>query len=252
MILAVGATIPRPLQVPGSDLNGVHMAMDFLTANQKDLAFDTDGKLKNKLGDEIISAEGKNVVVIGGGDTGTDCIGTSLRHYCKSLVNLELMEISPEERETTSNPWPLWPKIYRVDYGHEEARNLFGTDPRSYAVTTTELVDDGKGNVCALRTAKVERKPDGSLQPVPGSEKEMPADLVLLAMGFLGPETTLAEKFKLEQDKQGNIKADYGEYTTSKDGIFSAGDCRRGQSLVVWAINEGRGAADAVDKYLKE
>uniref|UniRef100_A0A7S3LL65 4Fe-4S ferredoxin-type domain-containing protein n=2 Tax=Aplanochytrium stocchinoi TaxID=215587 RepID=A0A7S3LL65_9STRA len=250
LVLCVGSTIPRNLPIPGADLNGVHMAMDFLTANQKDLAFDRNGKLANRWSDEVISAEGKNVVVIGGGDTGTDCIGTSLRHYCKSMVNLELMPRSPNTRDEHINPWPLWPKIFRVDYGHEEANNLFGKDPRSYSVMTTEVLDDGAGNVRAVRTTQVKKKEDGTLAPVPGTEKNIPADLVLLAMGFVGPETTLIEKFGLEQDKLGNIKAEYGEYTTSKDGIFSAGDCRRGQSLVVWAINEGRGVADAVNKYL--
>jgi len=249
VVLAVGATKPRGLSCPGSDLKGVHFAMEFLTANQKDLKPDANGNLRNQWTDQLISAEGKNVVVIGGGDTGTDCIGTSLRHYCKSVVNLELMPDSPPVRNASANPWPLWPKIHRVDYGHEEAAKVFGDDPRKYAVSTKKLLGNENGQVKSLVTCKL--KFNGSaFEEIPGSEEEIPADLVLMAMGFLGPERTLIDAFELEADERGNVKAPYGKYVTSRPGVFAAGDCRRGQSLVVWAINEGRGVASAVDSYL--
>ncbi len=250
VLLAVGATKPRGLSCPGHDLRGVHFAMEFLTANQKDLAPDRAGRLKNRWTSELISAEGKNVIVIGGGDTGTDCIGTSLRQFCKSITNLELMSDSPPKRNAHNNPWPLWPKIHRVDYGHAEAATLFGQDPRRYSLNTKRIVGDAKGNVKAIVTVKVRPGPDGKLEEVPRSEEEIPADLVLLAMGFLGPEPTLVDAFQLKTDSRGNFAAPYGKYNTSRPGVFAAGDCRRGQSLVVWAINEGRGAAEAVDQYL--
>eukprot|EP00516_Mucochytrium_quahogii_P012607 CAMPEP_0203800178 /NCGR_PEP_ID=MMETSP0100_2-20121128/10377_1 /ASSEMBLY_ACC=CAM_ASM_000210 /TAXON_ID=96639 /ORGANISM=" , Strain NY0313808BC1" /LENGTH=548 /DNA_ID=CAMNT_0050706241 /DNA_START=165 /DNA_END=1811 /DNA_ORIENTATION=+ len=249
IVLAVGATKPRGLTCPGSDLNGVHFAMDFLTANQKDLQVDSQGNLKNTWGDKLISAEGKNVVVIGGGDTGADCIGTSLRQYCKSVVNLELMPMNPVKRDAATNPWPEWPKIYRVDYAHSEAESVFGQDPREYAVNTKEILSDGNGNVQAVVTVKVEFK-DGKFEEIRGSEEEIPADLVLMSMGFLGPEETLLKGLDLEADSRGNIAAEHGKFDASRSKIFAAGDCRRGQSLVVWAINEGRGAAESVDKFL--
>jgi len=249
VVLAVGATKPRGLTCKGSDLKGVYFAMDFLTANQKDLNVDDKGNLKNTWGDELISAEGKNVIVVGGGDTGTDCIGTSIRQFCKSIVNLELMPINPVTRDSHSNPWPDWPKIYRADYGHEEAKVVFGSDPRKYAVNTKEIISDGHGNVKSLVTVKVELV-QGKIQEVPGTEEELPADLVLMAMGFLGPEPRLLDAFQLQSDSRGNVLAKYGEYSTSREGVFAAGDCRRGQSLVVWAINEGRGVADSVNAYL--
>jgi len=249
VLLSVGATKPRGLTCPGSDLKGVHFAMEFLTANQKDLKLDKEGNFRNQWTDEVISAEGKNVVVVGGGDTGTDCIGTSLRHYCKSIVNLELMPDSPPERDPHGNPWPLWPKIHRVDYGHSEASAVFGRDPRQYSIATKRIVGDEKGRVKAVVTVQLEWK-DGKMVEVPHSEEEIPCDLVLMAMGFVGPEPTLIDAFKLDVDDRGNVAAPYGKYNTSKPGVYAAGDCRRGQSLVVWAINEGRGAAERVNEYL--
>jgi len=251
VVLALGATKPRMLDCPGSDLNGVYPAMDFLTSNQKDLELDSDGNFKNRWTDELISAEGKNVIVIGGGDTGTDCIGTSLRQFCKSLVNLELMPRNPDSRDIHNNAWPLFPKVHKIDYGHEESASTFGNDPRMYSVMTKGLLDDGKGNVKGLVIANVEHK-DGKLVEIPGTEQTLPADLVLLAMGFVGPEEILIDAFRLQTDPRGNIRAPYGEYNTSIPGIFAAGDCRRGQSLVVWAINEGRGVADKVDQFVSE
>jgi NAD(P)H-dependent glutamate synthase small subunit len=247
VLLATGATRPRDLPVPGRALNGVHFAMDFLTANTRSL-------LDSELADgNYISAKDKNVVVIGGGDTGTDCIGTSLRHGCKSLVNLELLAKPPMDR-AADNPWPMWPKIYRTDYGHEEAAARFGADPRRYATVSKCFVDDGNGNVAGVQTVQVEWRQgaDGRMQmtELPGTEQTIEAELVLLAMGFLGPETYLSEALGVELDECTNYKAEHGPFATSIPGVFAAGDCRRGQSLVVWGINEGRGAARAVDQFL--
>ena len=247
MILACGATRPRDLPIPGRDLNGVHFAMDFLLKNTKSLM---DSELEDG---KYISAKGKRVIVIGGGDTGTDCIGTSIRHGCTSLVNFELLPRPPADR-AENNPWPEWPVIFRVDYGHQEAAAKFGKDPREYRVLSKRFIDDGSGNLAGVETVRVEWKKDEEGKPqmveVPGSEEIFEADLVFLAMGFLGPEDTLAEQLGLERDARSNFKADYGKYATSTEGVFAAGDCRRGQSLVVWGIAEGRGAARSVDEYL--
>ncbi len=247
VLLATGATKPRDLPIPGRELNGVHFAMEFLSKNTKSLldSAHSDGA--------YISAQGKKVVVIGGGDTGTDCIGTSLRHGCNELVNFELLDRPPEDR-ADDNPWPQWPRIFRVDYGHEEAVERFGKDPREYCILSKEFVSDGKGNVKAIRAVKVQwTKVDGrmQMQEVPGSEHLVQADLVLLAMGFLGPEHYVSELFGIKTDARSNYVAEHGKFTTNVAGVFAAGDCRRGQSLVVWAINEGRGAARAIDIYLE-
>ncbi len=247
MILACGATRPRNLPIPGRDLNGIHFAMEFLLKNTKSLM---DSKLDDGA---YISAKGKRVIVIGGGDTGTDCIGTSLRHGCTSLVNFELLPRPPAER-ADDNPWPEWPVIFRADYGHQEAEAKFGKDPREYAILSKRFIDDGNGNVAGVETVRVEwsKDEDGKwkMGEVPGSEQIFEADLVFLAMGFLGPEDTLAEQLGLERDARSNFKAQYGDYATNTEGVFAAGDCRRGQSLVVWGIAEGRGAARAVDQFL--
>lgn len=247
VVLCTGATRPRDLTVEGRDCEGIHFAVDFLTKNTKSLLDSelTDGK--------NISAKGKNVIVIGGGDTGTDCVATSIRHGCKSVTQFEIMPRPAEER-TPNNPWPEWPKILRTDYGQEEAAALFGSDPRRYCVMTTKIDADENGHVSQLHTTEVEwkRNDAGRFIPVPvvGSEKAWPAELVLIAMGFLGPEETLPHALSLEQDARSNIKAEYGKFATGAKGVFAAGDARRGQSLVVWAINEGRGAAHACDAYL--
>ncbi|MBI1374836.1 MAG: glutamate synthase small subunit [Phycisphaera sp.] len=246
LLMATGATTPRDLPIPGRALKGVHFAMDFLTRNTKSLL---DSKLANGA---YISAKDKHVIVIGGGDTGTDCIGTSIRHGCKSMVNFELLDQPPAER-APNNPWPQWPKILRTDYGHQEAEVKFGEDPRTYAILSKEFIDDGKGNVAGIKTVEIDWSKPGDKAPfteVPGSEKEWKADLVLLAMGFLGPEHTATDMLGLDYDKRSNINAEHGKFRTSVDKVFAAGDCRRGQSLVVWAINEGRGAARAIDEYL--
>jgi NAD(P)H-dependent glutamate synthase small subunit len=246
VLLATGATKPRDLPIPGRQLRGVHFAMEFLTANTKSL-------LDSNLGDgKFISARDKHVIVIGGGDTGCDCIGTSMRHGCAGLVNFELLSQPPQER-AADNPWPQWPRILRSDYGHQEVETRFGQDPRVYCVLSKEFIDDGRGNVCGIKTVEVRWTNENgkfNMHEVPGSEKTWQADLVLLAMGFLGPEHYLAEHLGLEVDPRSNIKADHGKFSTSLPNVFAAGDCRRGQSLVVWAINEGRGAARAIDEFL--
>lgn len=247
IVLCSGATKPRDLPIPGRDLQGIHFAMEFLHANTKSLL---DSQLQDG---QYISAKDKHVIVIGGGDTGTDCVGTSMRHGCKSLVQLEIMPCPPATRQP-DNPWPEWPKIYRLDYGQEEAQARFGSDPRTYLTTAEQFVGNENGQVKELHIVDVQwvKNPQGALIPqkVPGSERILPADLVLLAMGFLGPEEKLLEDLKIERDPRSNAKADYDKYATNVAGVFAAGDCRRGQSLVVWAINEGRGAARECDRYL--
>ncbi len=250
-VLCGGATKPRDLPIEGRNLKGIHFAMEFLQGNTKSLL---DSQLKDG---KYISANGKDVLVIGGGDTGTDCVGTSMRHGCKSLVQFEILPQPPLER-SPDNPWPQWPKIYKMDYGQEEAAALFGKDPRAYTIVTKKFVGDDKGHVKEAHTVQVEWKKDdrpGSggrfgPQEIPGTEKIWPAQLVLLAMGFLGPEETVLNQLKVERDERSNAKAEYGKYATNLKGIFTAGDMRRGQSLIVWAINEGREAAREVDRYL--
>ena len=244
IVVTTGATKPRDLTIEGRALNGIHFAMDFLTANTK--------AVLNKGGD-LISADGKDVVIIGGGDTGTDCAGTSIRHGAKSVLQLEIMPKPPMER-AANNPWPEWPKVYKQDYGQEEAEAKFGSDPRVYLTTATKFEGDAEGNVTAVHTVEVawEKNENGQFvpKPVPGTNRVLPAQLVLLAMGFLGPEQPLLEALGVERDARSNIKADHGAFTTNLPGVFAAGDCRRGQSLVVWAFNEGRGAARECDRYL--
>jgi glutamate synthase (NADPH/NADH) small chain len=193
------------------------------------------------------------VIVIGGGDTGTDCVGTALRHGCRSLVQLEILPRPPLQR-AHDNPWPEWPKVYKLDYGQEEAAAKFGADPRVYLTTAKKFEGDAEGRVKAVHTVQVEwqRNEKGQFVPkeVPGTEKTLPAQLVLLAMGFLGPEQSLLEQLAVERDARSNVKAVFGKYATNIKGVFAAGDARRGQSLVVWAFNEGRGAARECDRYL--
>lgn len=241
VVLCTGATRPRDLTIPGRELGGIHFAMEFLTYNTGSLLNSqlTDGK--------YISAKDKHVIVIGGGDTGTDCIGTSLRHGCKSLINLEIVP-QPAPSRPANNPWPQWPRIFRVDYGHAEAAAVFGRDPREFSTTAVEFIGDDQGRVKQLKLAEVEPAPPFKVKP--GTERLVPAELVLLAMGFLGPENTVAEQLGVKLDGRSNYQAEHGKYTTNVPGVFAAGDCRRGQSLVVWAINEGRGVARAVDQAL--
>lgn len=247
VVLCGGATKPRDLPIEGRNLKGIHFAMDFLKANTKSL-------LDSAHGDgNYISARERDVVVIGGGDTGTDCVATSLRHGCKSLVQFEIVPQSPLER-ASENPWPQWPKVHKVDYGQEEAIAVFGGDPRTYCINTTKFVGDAEGHVKEVHTVAVNWAPDANgrfvPQPIPGTERVWPAQLVLLALGFLGPEDQLLEKLGVERDARSNAKAEEGTYATNVTGVFAAGDMRRGQSLVVWAIKEGRGAARECDRYL--
>jgi glutamate synthase (NADPH/NADH) small chain len=246
IVLCGGATKPRDLPIEGRQLGGIHFAMEFLHANTKSL-------LDSQFADgQYISAKGKDVIVIGGGDTGTDCVGTSMRHGCKSLVQFEILPMPPLTR-APDNPWPQWPKVYKLDYGQEEAEAIFGKDPREYLIQTKKFVGDADGHVKELHTVRVEWvKDNGRTIPreVPGSERVFPAQLVLLAMGFLGPENQLLDQLGVEKDNRSNAKAEHGKFATSVPGVFAAGDMRRGQSLVVWAINEGRGAARECDRYL--
>jgi len=246
LLLATGATSPRDLPIPGREARGVHFAMEFLSANTKSL-------LDSKLDDgNYISAKDKHVIVIGGGDTGTDCIGTSLRHGCKSVVNFELLPKPPIER-APDNPWPTCPHIFRVDYGHQEATARQGQDPRTYCVLSKEFLQDASGTLTGVITVEVSWSNENGqwkMEEVPGSEKEWQADLVLLAMGFLGPEHYVSDALAIEYDARSNYQAEYGRYATSVPGVYAAGDCRRGQSLVVWGINEGREAAREIDRFL--
>jgi glutamate synthase (NADPH/NADH) small chain len=203
---------------------------------------------------QFISAKDKDVIVIGGGDTGTDCVGTALRHGCKSLVQFEILPRQPDQR-ASDNPWPQWPKIYKLDYGQEEAAALYGQDPRHYLVMTKKFLgDEPKGPVKEIHTIQIQwaKNEKGQFVPqeVPGTERVWPTQLVLLAMGFLGPEEGLLKQLSVEQDARSNAKAEHGKFTTNLPGIFACGDARRGQSLVVWAINEGRGAARECDRFL--
>lgn len=247
IVMCVGSTMPRDLQIPGRELGGIHFAMEFLTKNQKRLLMTQSGNFESGWDKSFITAEGKDVIVIGGGDTGTDCIGTSVRHRCKSIVNFELMPRPPEMR-APANPWPQWPRVFGMDYGHAEVMAVFGDDPRTYSVLTTQFHGEN-GQVKGLVTQEVKVTPTG-IQKVPGTEKTWPADLVILAMGFVSPEQTINQKLGLEVDQRNNIHAEYGDYRTNVEGVFAAGDCRRGQSLVVWAINEGRGVAEKCHNFL--
>ncbi len=239
VLLTTGATKPRDLAIPGRDGDGVHFAMEFLGKNTKSLL---DSKLKNN---NFISAKGKNVIVIGGGDTGNDCLGTSLRHKCNSLLNFEIMPELPKDR-ADNNPWPLFPRIHKVDYGHEESIEVLGKDPREYSISGKEFLRDESGKLIGIKTVMV----DSAFKEIKGTEKTWKADLILLAMGFLGPENYINQEMDIDLDERSNFKADHNIHKTSHPKVFAAGDCRRGQSLVVWAINEGRAAAREIDKQL--
>ena len=239
VLLTTGATKPRDLAIPGREGDGVHFAMEFLGKNTKSLL---DSKLKNN---NFISAKDKNVIVIGGGDTGNDCLGTSLRHKCKSLLNFEIMPELPKDR-ADNNPWPLFPRIHKVDYGHEESIEVLGKDPREYSISGKEFLRDESGKLIGIKTVMV----DSAFKEIKGTEKTWKADLILLAMGFLGPENYINQEVDIDLDEKSNFKADHNIHKTSHPKVFAAGDCRRGQSLVVWAINEGRAAAREIDKEL--
>ena len=252
VLLAIGATKPRDISIPGRNLNGVHFAMDFLSSTTRCL-LDT-GKIEEMPNHCPIFAQNKHVVVIGGGDTGNDCIGTAIRQICSSVVNFELLPKPPLTR-AYDNPWPEWPRIYRSDYGHKEALSLWGKDPREFCTASKEFIGDDSGNIRAIRTIGVKWAQDNgrwNMQEMPETERVWETNLVLLALGFLGPEDALIEQFKLEKDSRGNISTAQNSHATSNPKIFAAGDCRRGQSLVVWAINEGRNAAVEIDKAIMQ
>ena len=239
VLLATGATVARDLPIPNRDGPGVHLAMEFLTLNTKSLLD------SNHADGNYISAKDKNVIVIGGGDTGTDCIGTAMRHGCKSLVNFELLPRPPDDR-APNNPWPLYPRIFRVDYGHAEVSRKFGDDPRVFSIMSQEFVRDTDNRLTGITTINV----DDKLQPVEGTKKTWEADLIFLSMGFLQPEHYLNESLELDIDDRGNFRADKVNYRTSVPKVYAAADCRRGQDLVVRAINEGREAAREIDRDL--
>ena len=247
VVLCGGATKPRDLPVEGRQLQGIHFAMEYLHKNTQSLL---DSNLENG---QYISAAGKDVIVIGGGDTGTDCVGTAMRHGCRSLVQFEILPQPPNER-AADNPWPQWPKIYQMDYGQEEVAAVFGSDPRRYCVMTKRFVGDDAGRVKELHTVEITWAKDdnGRVVPkeIPGTEKVWKADLVLLALGFVGPEPDgLLAQLDVTLDTRGNVAID-DNCQTSVPKVFAAGDMSRGQSLVVWAIADGRKAARCVDLYL--
>lgn len=248
VILACGAKKPRDLSVAGRDAKGVYFAVDFLTSTIKSL-LDT-GLAKGS----YLDAQGKDVIIVGGGDTGNDCVGTSIRHGCRSVIQIEMMPKAPDQR-AEDNPWPQWPKVCKTDYGQEEAIAVFGQDPRRYQMTLKECRVDGEGNLRSVVVVRLEPKVESgrmTMVEVPGSEEELPCQLLLIAAGFLGPEDYVAEAFGLERDSRSNVATAPGSYATGVDKVFAAGDMRRGQSLVVWGIAEGRGVAREVDEYLME
>lgn len=248
IVLACGASNPRDIRAEGRDASGIYFAVDFLKATTKSLLDSnlTDGN--------YISAKDKNVVVIGGGDTGNDCVGTSVRHGCKSVVQIEMMPKLPDER-AENNPWPQWPRVCKTDYGQEEAAAVFGSDPRIYETTVKEFIKNENGELSAVKTVKVrfetnEETGKRELKEVEGSEQIIPCELCLIAAGFLGSQSYVTDAFGVEVDGRTNVKTDAEGYSTNVEKVFAAGDMRRGQSLVVWAIKEGRSAAKAVDAYL--
>jgi glutamate synthase (NADPH) small chain len=248
VVLATGSRVPRDLPVPGRELDGVHFAMDYLYQRNRWVARELGPAptVPQPPAPREITAAGKHVVVIGGGDTGADCVGNALREGAASIVQLELLPEPPTHRPDDRTPWPQWPQKYRLSYAMEEAREA-GVGEQDYAVSTTRLQGDGEGSVASLCIAQAE--PEPPFAPVAGTERELPAQLVLLAMGFTGPEQGLLDQLGVERDPRGNVKS-VKPYTTSVEGIFAAGDARRGQSLIVWAINEGRQCARMVDRFL--
>ena len=248
VILACGASNPRDIKAPGRDAKGIYFAVDFLKANTKSLL---DSNFEDK---KYIDTKDKNVVIIGGGDTGNDCVGTSIRHGCKSVTQIEMMPKAPDQR-ADNNPWPEWPKVCKTDYGQEEAIDLFGHDPRIYESTVKEFIKDKNGNLKSVKIVKLSWEKDAetgrmNMKEVSGSEQILPAEIVLIAAGFLGAQSYVTESFKVEVNERTNVKTAPGEYDTSVKNVFTAGDMHRGQSLVVWAICEGREAARAVDESL--
>ncbi|MDQ0161433.1 glutamate synthase subunit beta [Bacillus alveayuensis] len=246
VVLCTGAQKQRDLIIEGRELKGVHFAMDYLTNTTKSLL---DSNFEDG---QCINVEGKNVIVIGGGDTGADCVATALRQKCKSVVQFGKHPQLPKER-TSDNPWPQFPLVFTLDYAYEEAEAKFGRDPREYCIQTKKIVGDEQGRVKELHTIQMEKTVDENgkvvFREIPGTEKVWPCDHVFIAIGFEGPEHPVLQEFGVEIENR-KVKAPYGKYTTNLDGVFAAGDVRRGQSLIVWAIHEGREAAREVDRFL--
>jgi glutamate synthase (NADPH/NADH) small chain len=248
IVLACGASNPRDINAPGRDAKGIYFAVDFLKANTKSLL---DSNFEDK---KYVDTKNKNVVIIGGGDTGNDCLGTSIRHGAKSVTLLEMMPKAPDKR-AENNPWPEWPKVCKTDYGHEEAIALYGHDPRMYETTVKEFIKDKNGALKGVKVVKLSWEKDAAtgrmnMKEIAGSEQVLEAEIVLIAAGFLGTQKYIADAFGVELNERTNVKTEKGEYLTSVDKVFTAGDMHRGQSLVVWAIREGREAAKAVDESL--
>lgn len=243
VILCTGATKPRDLEVDGRNLKGIHFAMDFLHANTKSML---DSNFKNG---QYISAEGKDVVVIGGGDTAVDCIATALRQNCKSVVQFDIYPKRPTER-TPDNPWPQYPMVYKLDYGQEEAKAKFGNDPRLFATSALEFIGDEQGQLTAVKSVGmktiINEKGEKIREPIPNTEKTIPAQLVLLAIGFEGPERELFDQLNIDVKGLRNSRT----FQTAVENVFVAGDARRGQSLIVWAIQEGKEAAKSCHEYV--
>ena len=247
VVLCCGAGKPRDLKAENRNIKGIYFAVDFLKSTTKAL-------LDNKLKSGFISVKGKDVVIVGGGDTGNDCVGTCIRHGCKSVTQLEMMPKLPDSRADT-NPWPQYPRVCKTDYGQEEAIAVFGHDPRVYCTTVKSFIPDDSGNIKAVVTVELKPEKDEKtgrtvMTEIPGSEKTLDCSLLLIAAGFLGPKPYIAKSFGAETDGRSNIATAEGSYKTNVDKLFTAGDCRRGQSLVVWAIAEGRAAAKEIDEYL--
>lgn len=248
VVLCCGASNPRDINAPGRDAKGIYFAVDFLTANTKSLL---NSEFKDK---QFVDTRGKNVVIIGGGDTGNDCVGTSIRHGAKSVTQLEMMPKAPDER-AENNPWPEWPKVCKTDYGQEEAIAVYGHDPRIYETTVKEFIKDKNGSLKGVKTVKLSWEKDPAtgrmkMSEIEGSEQVLDAEIVLIAAGFLGSQKYVTDAFKVEVNERTNVKTEGGKYKTNVDNVFTAGDMHRGQSLVVWAIREGREAAKAVDESL--
>lgn len=246
VILACGASNPRDIKATGREADGIYFAVDFLTRSTKHVL---TGKK-----DGWVDTKGKNVVVIGGGDTGNDCVGTAVRQGAKSVVQIEMMPKLPDER-AANNPWPEWPRVCKTDYGQEEAIAVFGKDPRIYQATVKEFIADKNGKLKKVKLIKLEPKKDAktgrlNMTEIPGSEFEIPADYVLIAAGFLGTQEYVAKAFGVKLNARTNVETAVGSYKTSVDKVFTAGDMHRGQSLVVWGINEGRHVAKEVDEFL--
>jgi NAD(P)H-dependent glutamate synthase small subunit len=246
VVLCTGAQKQRDLVIEGRELSGVHFAMDYLTVSTKKILGSTVDEEK------WIDTKGKHVIVIGGGDTGADCVATALRQQCKSVVQFGKHPALPQKR-TEDNPWPQFPLVFTLDYAYEEAKAKFGTDPRQYCIQTKKIVGDEHGNVKELHTIQMEKTVDANgnvvFNEIPGTEKVWPCDFVFIAIGFEGPEQPVLKQFGVETVNK-KVNAPYGTYTTNVEGVFAAGDARRGQSLIVWAIHEGREAAREVDRFL--